>query len=838
MKRGGKTWPAILHIFVLCSFAIAQPLFDLLSRNAEFFVIRRSEPVDIILLVLILCAVLPASVVLVEELASGFDQRVRQWVHGGVVACLTAAIALQVLRRLQGVPASVLVIGAILAGIAVALSYARFLPVRLFLTVLSPAILIFVGLFLFSSPIFRIVFAESDLEGIAPQVKTPAPIVMVIFDEFSLTSLMDEHQQIDSTRYPHLAALARDATWFRNTTTVSNSTPQAVPAILTGKYPQPSRLPTAADHPYNLFTLLGKAYDFKVFGTLTQLCPARLCDRRTEGWTRRMGSLLSDLSVVYLHVLLPQGLSTRLPSITEKWMNFARKIDEARKTHESVSRHLWTQMGEELKKDRLQQFMEFVNAIDPPERPTLYFLHILLPHGPYTYLPSGKIYSTDTDLSGLIGQQYVNDEWAVLQLHQRYLLQVGCVDTLLGKLLTRLKTVGLYDRALLVIVADHGVSFRAGDFRRGLTQTTFQDVMPVPLFIKAPYQHEGKVSDLSLETIDILPTIADILGIPLLWPVEGRSALDPSLPRRSKKTIVRYPDERLVFDSVLEAASAALEKRIALLGSGAKQDGLVKIGPHRDLIGRHIRDIDVAGSADISLHLDQAGLFARVEPESQFVPAHITGRVRSQREEAAPLDLAIAINGTIRAVTRTWTFPVKGERGRWSAVVDESAFRAGYNNVEVFLVSRSDGRPVLTRASTPTYSLLDDKGRTTIISSQGAFIPVIPNALQGWVDSAINHGRVEFKGWAVDAKGAQLPEAIVVFVNGQFLYADQTHLHRPDIVQWLGNPAFEYSGFFYMFPLEPFQEMTNPEVRFFAVSKSGVASELHYLEGYQWRKRS
>ena len=38
------------------------------------------------------------------------------------------------------------------------------------------------------------------------------------------------------------------------------------------------------------------------------------------------------------------------------------------------------------------------------------------------------------------------------------------MDTWLGKLLDHLRTIGLYDRALLVLTADHGMSFRPGDF--------------------------------------------------------------------------------------------------------------------------------------------------------------------------------------------------------------------------------------------------------------------------------------------------------------------------------------------------------------------------------------
>ena len=54
---------------------------------------------------------------------------------------------------------------------------------------------------------------------------------MVIFDELPLTSLMDEKRQIDPVRYPNFAALADDGYWFRNATTVTDYTVQAVPAI-------------------------------------------------------------------------------------------------------------------------------------------------------------------------------------------------------------------------------------------------------------------------------------------------------------------------------------------------------------------------------------------------------------------------------------------------------------------------------------------------------------------------------------------------------------------------------------------------------------------------------
>ena len=63
------------------------------------------------------------------------------------------------------------------------------------------------------------------------------PIVMVVFDQLPLTSLLSESGGIDP-RYPNFAALADDATWFRNATTVAELTGWAMPALTSGSSPQ------------------------------------------------------------------------------------------------------------------------------------------------------------------------------------------------------------------------------------------------------------------------------------------------------------------------------------------------------------------------------------------------------------------------------------------------------------------------------------------------------------------------------------------------------------------------------------------------------------------------
>ena len=247
-----------LHILILFSLAVAQPIFDLLSGYPEFFVARGSEPLDLIFLALILCLGLPSLFIFLEGVASVVGPRLYKCAHAGLVAILTATIILQIVQRIAEMPGFALVTAAILLAIMGSVAYVRFEPVRTYLTFLSPAILLFPGLFLLNPGIYKIVFPE-QIEVRLGNVEATAPVVMVVFDEFPLSSLMDEQRQIDPIRFPNLARFAKESYWFRNATTVSDSTLLSVPAILSGLSPQlqEPRIPTIADYPDTLFTLLG-----------------------------------------------------------------------------------------------------------------------------------------------------------------------------------------------------------------------------------------------------------------------------------------------------------------------------------------------------------------------------------------------------------------------------------------------------------------------------------------------------------------------------------------------------------------------------------------------------
>ena len=659
-----------LELVALCGFAVAQPLFELLGDNPEFFAVRGSPGSDIVLFAIALVVLPPLLLIGVEALAGLAGERTQQVVHAILVAAVTALIAIQIVKRIGELPAALDLVLALAAGAALAygLAIRRVRPLRTFATVLAAAPALFLALFLLASPVTELVL-PGDTEVATADVREGAPVVMVVFDELPTTSLLNRDGRIDGERYPGFAELAQRSTWYSQATTVFDSTTHAVPAILDGRRAEEGALPTFAQHPRNLFTLLGDSYRFNVSEEATYLCPPRLCpDAAQPSLADRMGSLSEDLGVVYAHMVLPSALEDELPSVSEGWGDF-NGGDAAEAALEMLGDN-----------GRPGRFEDWLRSIRPSSQPSLNFKHTLLPHVPWQYLPDGRAYSRGGGRpAGLEDEQAMEQPFLVRQLYQRHLLQLGYTDRLIGRLIARLKETGLWDRALVVVTADHGVSFRVGQSdRRAVTPENVEDIAPIPLFVKAPEQDRGRIATGPVQTIDILPTIADELGVRLPWRVDGRPAGQVPANRPAADMLTRDWEPLRVDAAALERRRrAALDRKLQLFG-----DGLYST--HAP-VGRPVSAFGAAAGAtatiDVASELDDVDLRGPL-------PVMITGTIAG----AGPgrHDLALAVNG--RIATTAQSFPWEGEE-RFSAFVPSDALRAGRNTVDVLLVPRS-GPPV------------------------------------------------------------------------------------------------------------------------------------------------
>ena len=663
-----------LHIAALWAFAFVQPMFGLLGEQAEFFVARGSTAADIVLFALAFTFVPPALMALAVWLLGRVRPALGRGLQLVLVGVLAAAIVLPPAGDLlAGSAVSVLL--AALAGAGAAALYARAAAVRSFMTVLAPAPLLFGILFLIVSPVSELVLPAGGSEAVAGTGSSDTPVVMIVFDELPATSLLDARDRIDARRFPAFAALAADATWYRDATTVAGRTTEAVPALLTGRRPRDGDLPTSAHHPQSLFTLLGRSHRLDVVEPITNVCPRELCNEARPGIASRLRALASDLRVVSAHLLLPDDLRSGLAPIDRDWQGFAEGgVADATEAQRTALRG---QVGRRLAADDPpRNFAQTLRAAGSTgSRPQLLFLHTSLPHVPWRYLHDGRRYvEPDPSIPGLVEGAWVGPQWLVDQAFQRHLVQTQYADRLLGSLLERLRSTGLYERALVVVTADHGVSFRAGDRRRTPTPTNFPDIAGVPLFVKRPGQREARVAGGVVRTIDVLPTIASELGVRLPRRVDGvpagRRGSDPG-------TRIEVPDSAgggatAAFGTFLAQRAARRPYQRSLLAAAG--DDPYAMGPRPELIGRR-PGTPARGSGRV--RLDAAAAFADVRLDAPVLPAFVSGAVTGLADGTA---VAVTVNGRVEATTR-----VDGHR--FGALVAPASLRAGANRIGVLEIA-------------------------------------------------------------------------------------------------------------------------------------------------------
>ena len=468
-------------------------------------------------------------------------------------------------------------------------------------------------------------------------------VVLVVLDEFPGDTLLGRGGRIDAGRFPNFAALARASTWFRNAYSSYDSTTKAVPLILDGLAPRKGTGPVARDHPRSIFTALGRrGYRIRSSEEATSLCPRRYC----RGGSRR-------------------------PAIVPN-----------------------------LKAGRAERFNGFVRSIRATRRPTFWLKHALLPHGPWVYLPSGRRSRPDGPelLRGMQTVPGFHDEYVTRHNEQRYLLQLGFVDRLLGRLVARLKSQGMYDDTLLVVTADHGFAWQVGvETRRSVSESNVEELAPVPLFVKRPGQARGRVDPAYARTLDVAPTIADALNVPLGYRADGSSAFSRAVrARRGVSLVTRDFAARVTISGPAWRArrAAVVRRRLRRLGSGDWDSLFTSFGAHRDLIGRSLGPARVVPGRRATLLLRRA--FANVRRAGGIAPTQVAGRIRGSAP-GRERDIAVAVNGRIAAVGRS--FHLRGEDlESYSVMVPEDALREGRNKVEVLEVTDGGAMVLLARS--------------------------------------------------------------------------------------------------------------------------------------------
>ncbi len=661
MQGGGAEIRRGAELLALTGLAVTQPVLDVLGRSPETFVFRGVDGLQLIAFAAAVVLV-PLALAWLPGLLSGLGgERARLVVHVGTVGVLAGLATLVGVRLADWAHGPVALVVAVVAGALAALAYVRVRAVHQFLVYLSPLPVVAALLFLFSSPVSGLVDG-AEAEVVADSGGTRS-VVWLMLDEFPTAAILDEAGGVDAAEYPALARLARQATWFRNYTTHNASTVQAVPSVLSGDLPRRGATPLLVDWPENLFTLLGGSYEMAVQETVTQLCPVDVCDGGDRQATRQAagdegwGGLVEDTwTTVRSLVALEAEANVRTDAFAEEVVTIpapdAGGADRDRVTTQPA------------------RFAEFLDGMAAGEEPTLHFLHLILPHGPWRFFPDGTEYaSPERDPEGQIAGTWT-DAWPAELTRLRLELQARYADALVRRTIDRLRETGLWDDAVVVVVADHGGAFVEGEPGRALGRRNVPDVMWTPLFVRAPGLEPG-TDDTDVEATDLLPTLADLLGVDLPYEVDGQSAASqPDTSGRKRYQRIQNPfqpepDALLSIDTEANLARL-LDEDWPVVPVDDPVGAFYARYPMGTLVGRATDDLDVAaadaGAATV------ADLDALADGGDGPVAAYVSGTVGG----GVPADawVVLALDGRVAAVSPQ--YPVVDSSSAFSMLLDQA----------------------------------------------------------------------------------------------------------------------------------------------------------------------
>jgi hypothetical protein len=383
----------------------------------------------------------------------------------------------------------------------------------------------------------------------------------------------------------------------------------------------------------------------------------------------RYSKFVRDAGYVYGHRVLPPIARTRIPSIEGTWGGFGAV---ANKFKEQFDTGAFSQV------DAISDGVDaFVN--DPSQRVEV--VHALVPHAPWRLTPDHRV----APLSASITTQNPDNEDVVRDTYQTFLVQVGAADNAISDVMATLKESGRWDDTLLIVTADHGISFmptmpqRHTDFS-DMGQSN--DVYRIPTFIKFPKQSAGKISDCAISNLDILPTIIDVTETETSWEFAGLSVAN-ECPTGRTRTVVSATGETAVLSEGFETVKERSDYYDSVVAREGSLRRVAGVGLSASLVGQALPA--VANSTTVTgWSVTQKKMFTNVSTKKGArVPSLITGNIQL----AKPLDVGtegvVAIDGIAAGVIGE----LSGARDvvSYTAILDYGLLTEGAHTVELYV---------------------------------------------------------------------------------------------------------------------------------------------------------
>ena len=648
-----------LELFALCSLTFARPVFTGFGASPGQFVLRGGGRWSVIAFVVAVLIVPPAAMQLTGAVVGLRSEWRRRIAHQLSLGGLAGLLVLELTGLGAGMPTLAVFVVLALSGTAWTLTIGARRGTEMWLKYLAWAGPVFGLLFLLLSPVSSIVLPNGAAASAAePTGGDDRPhVVMVVLDELPTASLLDEKGEIDSRDYPNFARLAATSTWYRNHSTVSSTTAASLPALLTGQYPPEAvATPSYTEFPDTVFSLLENTHELKVTEPYTGLCPPSTCpapDLVEQAGVARQ--LVGDAKQFWIDRLHRAPVKFEVPWVI---------------TEPSVA---------------VQEFLPDLPGAS--DEPTMAFLHLLSPHQPWNRLGDGRPYEAPSWLFlDLAEDNTWRNEFAAAQSRVRHLQKLQYTDLLLGELLDEMETSGAWDDTMLVVVADHGISFTAHQEPRYVSPDNEPQTMWSPLFIKAPGQSSGEMTDHPVQSIDIAPTIAAEAGVDVPFEMDGAAVIADGEPNDRSYVDVdgeRVPLAEAGFDEMLDLEPGRFDDSPL---------GLWKGGPLGELVGEPLDELAsrTVGPEDGSVVVTGAERFANVDLDGDLPPVYAPGQVSDESTDEFTADdgdvVLVVVNGRIAGWSELST--IWGSPRAFGVTIPPPLLVEGPNRLEVGVVPR------------------------------------------------------------------------------------------------------------------------------------------------------
>ncbi len=367
------------------------------------------------------------------------------------------------------------------------------------------------------------------------------PIILIVLDTARADRLSIYGYPKETS--PNLARFAKDALLFRDCYASSSWTLPSHASLFTGLYPSEHGAHyAAADNREKDVRSGGKAAPTEVkavFASRRRKVPTPIYDGvpslveslRAHGYLT--SAIVSNRHVLHPYFGFAEGFDcysspNNIGSIRLRFQPISHLLCLATYSFPEVfARH---RIAGQINADIFAWLEQFSST------PFFLFINYMDPHIPYfPPSPFDKLYEEERRSWIDRAITFANFRQGKLDLatytdyeEPQYDGELGYLDWELGKLFREMRELGIYDPALIVVTSDHGELLGEHGLL-GHAKDMYEEAMRVPLLVKYPFSSRTGIEARPIQMVDILPTVFDILDLPL---PSGLSGTPYGLPER------------------------------------------------------------------------------------------------------------------------------------------------------------------------------------------------------------------------------------------------------------------------------------------------------------------